>query len=359
MMMRLGQHFTISILRSVLLVTFLFFSLVGLIEVVEVGNRAGSSVLENPIATLGPAFFSALKWALDLLPISFLVGAVLGLNELQNNREIIVAKASGVSIWGVALAPILGATLLGIIVSYVADPLVLLGNKKIQMLDKTEQGQTIFQTGNLKWVQQENQEGKFFLSAKSISEDGLQLKNVSIFQYDASNGISKQIHAEAAHFTQNNWLLKNGKSIESAANTVVFEQLSFPTNTSRQNVALQLGSVDQLSVGKLRAFLSTAKEVTKNTSAAAMRLRRMEALPALLVGSLLIAFAFTSGYRRHGTSGSQVLYGIVLGFVLYVVTKLLDRAGGAGSMDATVAAWGPAILAIVIGTSALLWKEDG
>ena len=83
------------------------------------------------------------------------------------------------------------------------------------------------------------------------------------------------------------------------------------------------------------------------------------ALPALLAGSVLIGFAFTAGYQRTNKRGATVLYGVVLGFVVYVVTELATRSGTAGVLDPAFAAMGPAFAAICIGLTVLLYKEDG
>jgi lipopolysaccharide export system permease protein len=94
-------------------------------------------------------------------------------------------------------------------------------------------------------------------------------------------------------------------------------------------------------------------------AAAITSLLSLLALPGLLTGSVLIGFAFTSGYRRTNKYGGAVLYGVVLGFVVYVVTELANRSGYAGVLDPAFAAAGPAFVAIVIGLTVLLYKEDG
>jgi lipopolysaccharide export system permease protein len=94
-------------------------------------------------------------------------------------------------------------------------------------------------------------------------------------------------------------------------------------------------------------------------AAAVTSLFRLISLPAQLAGSVLIGFAFTAGYRRTNKYGGAVLYGIVLGFVVYVVTELATRSGSAGVLDPAFAAAGPAFVAIIIGVTVLLYKEDG
>ncbi|WDR03583.1 LptF/LptG family permease [Devosia algicola] len=90
-----------------------------------------------------------------------------------------------------------------------------------------------------------------------------------------------------------------------------------------------------------------------------MRVIKLLALPLVLCGSLLIAFAFTAGYRRSDRYGAAILYGIVLGFVVFMITEMADRAGSSGVLDPGFAAVGPAFVAIVIGVTVLLYKEDG
>lgn len=358
-MFRLGRHFATHILRSVLLVTFLFFCLVALIELVEVGNRPNLGLLERPWLTLSSVGLSAISWANDLLPISILVGSVLALIDLQNNRELIVAKSSGVSIWGILAVPTLTMIFLGFLLSYIGESAIILGKQKVEeQLGVVKESQLINQ-GSGRWIAQKNGNETYFMRAKHLSDDGLTMRDVSVYEYNAEMELGRQLIAQAATYRNNTWILERGLSITTEGEESGFGRLDLPTTASKESINLQIGSINQMDIFTLREFIQTVEIDNNNVAQAFTKLRRAEALPALFVGSLLIAFAFTVGYRRHGTSGSQVLYGIVLGFVLYVVTKLLERAGSSGVMDATLAAWGPAIVAIVIGTSVLLWKEDG
>ena len=94
-------------------------------------------------------------------------------------------------------------------------------------------------------------------------------------------------------------------------------------------------------------------------AAAETRFQKLNAVPFVLVGALLIAFAFTGGYRRTGHYGWTIVYGIVLGLVVFVITEMADRAGSAGVLNPIAAAWGPALVAIVIGLTVILRREDG
>ena len=79
---------------------------------------------------------------------------------------------------------------------------------------------------------------------------------------------------------------------------------------------------------------------------------------ALLIGALgsvmLRNFAPTMPY----TVG-LLLFGILAGFVLYVVSEVIQAFGEAGTLPPIVAAWLPVVVAASLGTTVLLHKEDG
>src|SRR5690606_818036 len=134
---------------------------------------------------------------------------------------------------------------------------------------------------------------------------------------------------------------------------------SVPTRSSASEISLKLASTEDMTFFELGTLLQRGVADPSIRSAATMRLIKLMALPLILTGSLFIAFAFTAGYRRSSNFGPAVLYGIVLGFVVFVITEMADRAGSTGVLDPTFAAVGPAMVAIVIGVTVLLHKEDG
>jgi lipopolysaccharide export system permease protein len=132
-----------------------------------------------------------------------------------------------------------------------------------------------------------------------------------------------------------------------------------PTNTTPGDMEVKLASPDDLTFFELIGAMSARITDPRLRNTVEMRFVQLLSTPLLLVGSLLIAFAFTAGYRRTNKYGVAVLYGVVLGFVVYVITEMAEMAGNAGVIEPTFAATGPALVAIVIGVTVLLHKEDG
>ena len=121
----------------------------------------------------------------------------------------------------------------------------------------------------------------------------------------------------------------------------------------------KISSVKDMTIYELAGALAARLNDPRLRAETATQFIRLLGLPASLCGSLVIAFAFTAGYRRTNKYGGTVLYGIVLGFVVYVVTEMAGRAGDAGVIQPVIAVLGPALVAIVAGATVLLNREDG
>ncbi len=334
----------------VLLTIAVVFGLMALVESLdtwrfEVLSRAGGP----PLALLA-IVAGAGRIVVSTLPVTVLIGTIVGVLDLQARREMTVIKSAGVSVWRVARAPLLAAFVLGLFAALVADTVALQVNRALPISN------THARSGEL-WLEQHGADGAYRLHANRARATGA-LQGVSV--YFTRAGDHSRIEADSAQLQSGAWVLEGAvRYTASTAPEPLEEGFRLATATTRGDMRLRLTSAADLT------FMELVNVVTQNVadptlrSAAITSLLRLLALPGLLVGSVLMGFAFTAGYRRTNKYGGAVLYGVVLGFVVYVVTELANRSGFAGVLDPTFAAVGPAFVAIVIGLTVLLYKEDG
>jgi lipopolysaccharide export system permease protein len=194
------------------------------------------------------------------------------------------------------------------------------------------------------------------LAAQHSRSGGSVLDGVTIY---FTTGDHDRIEADSAAIGNGEWVLTNAVRYDSQRPAEALTGYKVATTTTAGDMQVRLTSVRDLTFGELLSAVAERVEDPKLRIAALTSLLRLAAQPAMLGGSVLIGFAFTSGYRRTNKYGGTVLYGIVLGFVVYVVTELANRSGFAGVLDPALAAAGPALVAIVIGLTVLLYREDG
>ena len=298
---------------------------------------------------------SGMRWTIKTLPVTVLMGAILGLIDLKAKHELTIIKASGISIWRVVRAP----TVALLIASFgIALGVETASTLIVRELVPTPPGEAALLTppGEI-WLEQRSGDQHYIMMATGMQPGGAVLGGVTVFQIGGTTG--RRIEAEQALLEPGHWVLPVAifRSPDAPARKV--ENYELPTSSTGAELDLRLSSTEDMTFFELAALLQAGVSDSSIKAAATMRLIKLLAMPLVLTGSLFIAFAFTAGYRRSDKYGRAVLYGIVLGFVVFVITEMADRAGSAGVLDPTFAAIGPAFVAIVIGVTVLLYKEDG
>ena len=83
--------------------------------------RRRSARLGGPLLGILAIVSGAARAMVNTLPVTVLIGTIIGVLDLQARRELTVIKATGASIWRVMRAPVLAALLLGLFAAFVAD----------------------------------------------------------------------------------------------------------------------------------------------------------------------------------------------------------------------------------------------
>jgi lipopolysaccharide export system permease protein len=334
---------------------FIFYGIIMLAESLDTWRF--NFVADNyglPMATLMVAM-SAVRWTIKTLPVTVLMGAILGFLDLKARHELTVIQSSGISIWRVVRAPTIALALISLAVALGGETISTTINRGLY---PTPPGQASMQTpsGEI-WLEQRSGDVHYVMMATGMQPGGTVLGNVTVFRLDASD--EDRIEAPEAQLQYGEWIFPNAVIRTADAPARSIPNYKLPTTSSAGEIGLKMASTEDMTFFELAGLLSTGVSDPSIRSAATMRMIKLLALPLVLTGSLFIAFAFTAGYRRSSNYGPAVLYGIVLGFVVFVITEMADRAGSTGVLDPTFAAVGPALVAIVIGLTVLLYKEDG
>lgn len=339
------------LLGSIGLTLAIMYGLVLLVESLSTSRFEALLRLGGPTAAVLAIASLAARWLLDTLPLTVLVGAIAGLLNLQTTREMTVIKSSGASVWRLMRAPVATAILCGLVISMGVHAAVVTVNRGLTV----EGGEARVGAGTF-WLEERDADRPYILEAAFVHPGGEALGNVSVFMLEAPR---ERIEAESAELVGGDWVMPTATRFVSASVPESLTDFHLPTSTSRGDMQTKISSVKDMTVYELAAALAARMTDPRQRAETLTQFIRLLALPASLCGSLVIAFAFTAGYRRTNKYGGTVLYGIVLGFVVYVVTEMAGRAGDAGVIQPVVAVLGPALVAIVAGATVLLNREDG
>lgn len=334
---------------------FIFYGLIALVESLDtwrfnyVAEQRGVHMAVVMVA------MSAVRWTIKTLPVTVLMGTILGLADLKIRHELTVIKASGLSIWRVLRAPVIVLFAASLVIALGAETASTMINRE---LAPTPPGQAAQLTppGEI-WLEQSGDGVHYVLMGRGMSQGGSQLVDVTLFHLGPSE--TPRIEAPEAILDAGYWNFPEAevRTADGPARTMF--NLKVPTRSTAAEISLKLASTEDMTFFELARLLQRGVADPSIRAATAMRLIKLLALPLVLTGSLLIGFAFTAGYSRNTQFGPAVLYGIVLGFIVFIITEMADRGGSTGVLDPFFAAIGPALVAIVIGVTVLLRKEDG
>lgn len=344
---RLGSRIAVTLL--------VFYGIIALVESLDTWRF--NFVAENhglPVAILMVAM-SAVRWTIKTLPVTILMGAILGFLDLKMRHELTVIQASGISIWRTVRVPVLALALISLVVGLGLETFSTKINRDI---NPTPPGLVTLLTppGEI-WLEQRSEGLHYILMANGMQAGGSVLGQVTLFYI--RGGDADRVEATEARLEPGEWVFP--EAVLRNPDRPAFHAYNYrvPTSSTPAELGLKLTTAEDMTFFEILELLQAGIADPSIKAAATMRLFKLLSLPLVLTGALFIAFAFTAGYRRGSNFGPAVLYGIVLGFVVFVITEMADRAGSAGVLDPTFAAIGPAFVAIVIGVTVLLRKEDG
>lgn len=333
------------------MVMLVFLGLFGLVRSLDAHMIASLNREGGPLLVVGGVALIALRIVIGTLPVPVVIGTILAVLDLQSRRELTVIKATGLSIWRVLRAPLALAFVAGIAVSFAVEPAVVYFNRLLPVANSPPG------SGGELWLEQRGDDGAYVLAAERARAKGTVLEGVTVFLTGTPD--HDRIEASEARLLPGAWALDGAARYRRTSPPEPLTDFRIGTVTTAGDMQVRFTFPRDLNFLELTSALSARIADPELRNAVVTTLIRQLALPFLLAGSVLAGFAFTSGYRRTNKHGATVLYGIVLGFVVYVVTELAGQSGLAGVLDPTFAAAGPAFVAIVIGLTVLLYREDG
>lgn len=299
---------------------------------------------------------AAARWTLRTLTVTIIIGTIIGLLDLQARHELNVLKAAGNSIWRVLRAPLIAIVMFGLVVSLFLEGVVTQFDRNFNPTQTSDTG-AITPDGAF-WLRQTADGFDYIVRSGAVQANGTVLDDVTIF-FSGEAAEYDRIIAPRISYADGAWVIPEGIGFKVGRPARRVAPYTIATASTAADLRVRLSSTQDLTFLELVAALSTRLTDPQLASAVATRLMRLITLPLLLAGSVLIGFAFTAGYRRANKYGAAVLYGIVLGFVVFFVTEMADRAGSVGALDPTFAAVAPAFVAVVVGLTVLLFREDG
>jgi LPS export ABC transporter permease LptG/LPS export ABC transporter permease LptF len=323
-----------------------------------------SDIVKNNIAmtrVLTYLFFLTPQLIFDSAPMSVLVAVLITFGILTKHNEITAMKASGVSLYRLAM-PVLAAALLmsGSLFAF-AHYYVPDANRKQDAIRKEIKGKPVqtYLHPDRHWVFDpgSNNDPRVFYFKYIDGAQKLML-GPQVFELDPANfRIHKHISAEKARWepTLRTWVFENGWSREDPGgrrekfNNFSGQTATFAELDERPDYFLQEVLQDQqMNYLQLAAYIRELQRSGIDTITLQVSFYRKFALPlfALVMALISVPFAFLAG-NRGAMAGVGVSFTIAIAY--WTLGKLFEQLGDVNLLPAMLAAWSPDVIFAMAG----------
>ncbi len=349
----------VSTISGVFLLLFLLIFFIDFVEVLRVGSSrsdAGASTL---------AFVSFLRVAIlteVVLPFAVLIGTIAAFLSLSRTSELVIIRSAGLSVWQFIQPALFVGVLLGVFAVAVFNPVASAMKAEAERMETDifkDQKSLVATTGTGSWLRQEGHDGPTILHATTSADRGLSLGGVTLLQFDRNNRFYEELEAKKAELRQGYWRLEN-VLVQSAGTTPRhYSEYYVSTFLSPAQIMDSLGSIETLSFWQLPAFIDFAKKAGIRAERYELQYQLFLVRPILMVAMVFIAATCSLKAFRFGKIQSMVLTGLSGGFGFFIFSEVSRKVGASGLVPIAVAAWAPALIALLLAATALLHQEDG
>ena len=345
------RYIALSFLKSacavlaLLLVLFSFLALTEELDDVGVGRYTTFDGIAVVILTLPSRI-------IDLLPVTALLGSVLGLGALANHGELLALRAAGMSPWRIARGLLVLSTVVIVMAMTARATVIPLVERQAQeyrskTLPQTALGGTEF------WSRHENR----FIRVGGV-DFGRIPRDIEIYELGVRGRLQRLLQADKADIvTDRKWRLHDVLERNLGSDSVehrAIASLDWESFLSPEQMATLIAPAHALSVFDLYAYIHEMQGSGIDTRQYQAMLWQQLSLPSALFAMTLLGLPFVLASMHSRTANFRVLLGAAAGIGFYLFDQITSHLSTLFDLPPAPTALAPSavlLLLAVIGIS--------
>lgn len=362
----LGRHF----LLQVALVLSVMGGLIFITDMIELLRRASGQEDIGFGIVISMSLLKLPYLLQRVLPFAMLIGGIMTMMRLTKSQELIIARSAGVSVWQFLGPLLIAAAGVGILTLTVINPISSTMRARFEHLEaKYFKGRTssLAVSSSGLWLRQMDEdnpatpmvEAETIVHALRVSPREMRLHDVTIFTFDANDGFIRRVDASMALLHDGYWEVTDALITSPFAVAERHPRQTLPTKLTVTQIQDSFESPESLSFWELTRFIHVMEEAGFSALKHRLYWNSMLALPLFLCSMVLTGAIFSLKPHRMGGVGTLFSIGVLIGFIVYFTTDVVNALALSGTLPVALAAWAMPLIATVVSTVALLHLEDG
>jgi lipopolysaccharide export system permease protein len=351
----LNRYLTQEVLGSTLLVTigllsmFSFFDLIQELESLGHGNYHLGMVL----------FFvllSAPGHVYEVTPVAVLLGTLYALAQFSRHSELVVMRASGVSLAHIGMGLLrIGAifAILTFLIGELVTPITEKTAQKARLRAKEQVVAQEFRSGL--WVK----DGSSFVNVEEVLPDTT-LRNIHIYEFDGDFRLRIISNAASGIYENERWDLRNVTQTvldDKKIRTTHFDQAYWQSVIKPELLNVLLVVPEKMAAWNLYFYIKHLSQNHQKTTRQQIALWSKMVYPVACLVMVVLALPFGFLQQRAGGVGVKIFAGIMLGIVYQVLNRLFVHLGLINDWPPVVSATMPTLMFLATGIGMLMWME--
>ena len=284
----------------------------------------------------------------ELLPITTVIGSLIGFGQLARGSEITVIRATGVSVARLAGTALIAAALLiafeGLLGEFVAPQLQEVANEQKAFSQFNSVG---FGGGQGAWVR----DGNLILNVARQS-GSRHFVGMQVFELASSHALAAVGRAASATaLGHRKWLLGDFTESRFTGDTVTTRkpgQKLLQSNVTAGFLGLAVQDPEQLTLRALWQLIGYFHTNSLDARQYLFAFWSKVARTVAIAFAVLLAIPFVLGSMRSAGAGTRTMVGLVIGIAFFLLQRLIESGAIVFHLDPVILAWLPtALLATV------------
>jgi lipopolysaccharide export system permease protein len=351
--MSIDRYLMLSMVRGGIPILGLLLGLFAFLTLAEQLEDVGTGNFEV-IDALNVMAMSLPKISLELLPVTSLVGVLVGLGTLANQQELVALRAAGWSNFRIA-RPVLGLALA-----------IILGAAACQqwIIPFLEQQIAALRANALESTNFEGEDAQFWTRSAGQMvriggvQFGLMPTDVEIYQRDETGHVGNLLQANRADIINaSTWRLYEVQStrVTGTGTESGFQaEMLWQSSLTPDQMATIITTAAALAPTDLIQYIAHLERNDLDSHRYRLVLWQQLSLPLGILGMALLGIPFVVGSTRSMAAGTRISIGIVVGILFYLLERTLSQVALLYSLPAIPLAVGPDLVILALAVFALM-----
>ena len=298
----------------------------------------------------------------DLAPFSVLVTTLTVFGLMAKSNELIAAKASGLSVYRLAVPAVLGALAVVGLCGLLQARILASANQKVAQLEDQISGTKVvrsYRRADRNWL---FGQGRYIYNFLRYDRATNTIHKLQVFEFDQDHRLVKRLYADKVSYVGDGWRFEDAWTRTfDGRETLEFRRYDKPVFDRFPEVPEyfedEIRRPNALGYGALKRHIGELEASGQSVPELKVELQTKFGYPAICVVMALVALPYSFRLGRKGA-----LYGIGIGIILGMafmgVYAFSTMLGGTGALPPIVAVWSPAIAFVLISLYGFLGRRD-